>query len=91
MVTEQKTRNESQRPREKWGAYRSGDANLVPRTLFPGFGGGAGKRPGDEVVGTPTNELARIFRFIGWKKKFSFRILYVLISYYMYFVSKKVF
>ena len=25
MVTEQKTRNESQRPREKWGAYRSGD------------------------------------------------------------------
>ena len=25
MATEQKTRNESQRPREKWGAYRSGD------------------------------------------------------------------
>ena len=62
-VKEQKTRNESERPREKWGAYRDGDAH---------------------------QELARIFRFIGWKQ-FSFRILYVLISYYMYFVSKKVF
>ena len=40
------------------------------------------------VVGTPHQELARIFRFIGWKK-ISFRILYVLISYYMYFVSIK--
>ena len=42
------------------------------------------------VVGTPHQELSRIFRFIGWKK-FSFRVLYVLISYYMYFVRKKVF
>ena len=42
------------------------------------------------VVGTPHQELARIFRFIS-SKKFSFRILYVLISHYMYFASKKFF
>ena len=70
MATEQKTRNESQRPREKWGAYRSGDANLVPRALFPGFGGGAGKRPGDEVVGTPTKSLLAFSDLLAGKKIF---------------------
>ena len=40
--------------------------------------------------GDAHQELARIFRFVGWEK-FSFRILYVLISYYMYFAGKEFF
>ena len=35
-------------------------------------------------------EFARIFWFTG-SKNFSFRILYVLLSYYMYFASKTFF
>ena len=44
----------------KWFDGRvKGSSNLVPRALFPGFGGGGGeKRPGDEVegVGNGTRE-----------------------------------
>ena len=41
-------------------------------------------------VGTPTKSLLAFSDLLAGKN-FFFRILYVLISYYMYFVSKKVF
>ena len=41
--------------------------NLVPRALFPGFGGGVReKRPGDEVDVTLTVNLGEMLGHGGW-------------------------
>ena len=45
---------------------------------------------GTRLWGRPPRACSH-FPIYWLEKKFSFRILYVLISYYMYFVSKKVF
>ena len=41
-------------------------ANLVPRALFPGFGGGREKRPGDEVAVVTSRNIG-CFRWLSAK------------------------